>query len=65
MNESDLIENQENKISFANDILNNRNKFKCGALDHTKTKHLACPLNKKFKSKTSFKLKLFLKKINI
>ena len=51
MNDYDLNQIQTNEISLANDILSNRKKCKCGALDHTKTNHLACPLNKKYKSK--------------
>ena len=49
-NETDLNENQPNDLSFVNPITDNRKKCKCGASDHAKTNHMACPLNKKYTS---------------
>lgn len=43
-----MNENQANETSFDNVTSDNPKKCKCGALDHTKTNHMACSLNKKY-----------------
>ena len=50
MNDTDLNQNQLNDTRFINPITENQKKCKCGSSDHTKTNHMACPLNKKYNS---------------